>query len=496
LARVQGQGVDAAEPLEQCIQFVWSIGEFDRHLRKAVRKAGIQGKAHIRLTFDAYAPGFLPNQDETITVDQSSKPVSFAGVNFDVVHNKHFILYPVHPKGIRAAKIVGHQFTLRAQEVTEFQKAGIYFEDYEPHGGIAKDTGTGSELGSHVPRATEAADRDVTLYEILAKLDLDGDGYEERYRIVIDSDSQEMCEIERYQYSQPWYFDLFLHEEDGRYWPENSRANRLQGIQIATNAVWSMLDWGSQATAFPTMFGAGWALPEKYARSRPGDVVPLTEGGEVFSPTSKFDPAAFPILLRDLDMRADIAARISNNGVGANVQYGSKTATEASQRQQGQDVGVSDDIAHVGMCVTRMAAFTQELLYTHYELMAAVYGDAFPCKDKRLLAAAARYEVNGKTPDNTPQAIGQQAQGIFAMIGQDPSVPAAVKLRVLAAIIDGTNLPNKDSIVDDMEAAMQQAATNASGQANPPSVLPEPGMETSQGPSLGASPFAFPAGDG
>jgi hypothetical protein len=132
-----------------------------------------------------------------------------------------------------------------------------------------------------------------------------------------------------------------------------------------------------------------------------------------------------------------------------------------------------------------MASFTQELLYHHFELMKDVYGDAFPCSDKRALAVPARYEINGKTPDNTPGAIAQQAQGLFAMIGQDPSVPPALKLRILTAIIDGTNLPNKDAIVDDLEAAMQ-GAMNAGGQANAVPILPEPGMEAPPGAYPGA----------
>lgn len=386
-------GTDAtrASEIEQDFYLFMRKAHWDRTFRMAALNCGMYGKAIWRVT---------PYMHD-------DKPC----FQFDAIRPRTVFAYPNIDTGIETMLNFGHQFEMRVEEIQAKQISGEYYNDEEPQPESEKKSNTEAQglIDERNTIATRDEDKPSRVVETFDRHDY-GEG-EHWYIVHFCPDTKQLKAVYDYPYSRPWYFDMWVHEEQGKFWPETSRLNDIQGLQLATNEAWNLMSAGSQMAAFQTVFATGWALPQKYARTKPGAVVPIQQGGQVFTTQNKFDPSVTPLLMNDLDKRTDLMMRIGAQSQGGEASY-DKTATGAQIRKLSTDVAINDDIASMDVCLSQIGEFMQEIYRKHHGVFLNAYGGSLAVQNPSILEEIILWELNGKSPANTPQAQAEAAMAL------------------------------------------------------------------------------------
>jgi len=428
-----GQDATRASEIEQDFYLFMRKVHWDRTFRKNIRNVGIYGKAIWRLR-----PYY-----------ENDKPC----FEFKAIRPRSFFVYPNNDCEIPELLTLGHVFTMRVGEIQDKRESKEFYEGSVPtptSDAIPKPSAPG--LVDNEDIAIEDRDKAVNVIECMDRFDY-GQG-ERWYRVQFDPGANpDILGVYEYKLSRPWYFDQWVHEEQEGFWPETSKLNDIQGLQLATNEQWNLMSAGSQMNAFPSTYASGWALPQKYAKNRPGAVTPLMTGGQVFTIQSRYDPSTSPMLLSDLDKRADEMMRISAQAQGGEASY-DKTATGAQIRKLATDVAINDDLAQLDICCSQMAEFMQEIYREYYPQFLLAYGDALAVQDPSLLDDLILWELNGKSPANTPQAQADAAMGLMqALVGFTPDVIQILTLaginwqELIQTLVKNSTLDNKQKLI-------------------------------------------------
>jgi len=431
-----------------------------------------------------------------------------ARFQFDFVSPKRFIVYPETDGGLSSAILCGHLYESTQAAIQAQQKSGAYYDDVvvSPGNGTlpnerAVEELTGPSLGGR------ASDIPVRVYElfyfgVLNPAPSDPEGVQtgaKWWKLTYLPDEQYVMRIEEAAYERPWYVDWFLHEEEGRFWPEGSRANDLAGTQAATNQLWNQMNWGSQMAAFGELFVVGPKTEDAQPPRRPGRLHHLPTGSVIQDVRIDYDPSVTPSLLQDLDRRADVVARIGTQMQGAPNKYDT-TATGASIRKAGTDTAIEDDLGCLEYGVAEMADLWQAIYLKHYDQVQKAYPPGALSSEKEHLEMEIEWELAGKTPANSPEAQTQEAVGLtqalqafnedFRRGMQSMGIDAA---RLARALVETSSLTAKKQILLPEEAIEPLEPPEAQGM--PPSMSPggagpndDQGMMPPQMPQPGMMP--------
>jgi hypothetical protein len=474
-----GSNANRASEIEDDFYLFMRKGQWERSFRKSVWNIGIYGKSLTRVR---------------CMMTRKKKP----GFTYETISIRRSFVYPDDDTPIEDKLNIGHSYDVRVGTIWDDQDAGKYYADSRPHG---EDERRSSKVADGLIQSSDS----ITIEErnkfkrVVECFDYRDYGLGEKwYRIRFIPDGEPiLLAIYEYPYSRPWYFDMFVHEEDERFIPETSRFNDLQDIQLATNEQWNLMNAGTQMAAFPTTFAAGWAPSKKHSRTRPGAIEPILQGGSVTSIQSKYDPGVAPLLLQDLDNRGDAAIQMSAQAQGGEASY-DKTATGAQIRKLGTDQAVNEDLSNIDVSIREQAEFMQELYRYHFEEFKAAYGDKLSVKSPDVLDEEITWELNGKSPTNTPQAQADAAMALSQMLLM--FTPESIQIMLMAGVnwrellqsmVRNSTLDNKQKILlsdEEVQNAILQSqilqSAAQSGSAGP--MAQNPGMGMVQGQDGGA----------
>lgn len=496
IVRAGGSTAMRAEPVETALQMFLHRAFYSFYLRIGLGIVQRRGKAILR-------PTFKPGRD----IGEGLRAP--ATIEIDVFDPRDFAIYPTSAERIEKARYTGTRATLRVAEVRQAQLLGSLFSEPQLMGGDIAALGnqSGQEKSPNYDNSITPDDSPIDIWDGVVMMDLDEDGIEEGYQVVVAHTQRELLKMEPYQCSRPWHFDLMFQQETGSFLNENSRGHNLIGPQQFTNDSLNMTVWLSMYKGMPPVFATGWALPDDVTQTRPGQVIPVEKGGQIIPVPAAFDMAAWPELLQFGRQMSDDVSRIGGQGLGSTLRNGPTTATEAQQAAQGQQIGVSDDAAWTAMGLEQMAGFILELLYWNFDEWYPDYQESLPDLTQEDFGKMFWVSVNGEQPLLSPMAVAQQitalSQALMMFYQMDPTMRMKypeLPSELLRSLIEASSLPNKDKILPtrEQEASMMQMAmaggTNgpmgSGGPAGPPGAVQQPGM------GAPAPPMAAPPGQG
>ncbi len=446
IGTVFGKDSSRAKTVESDFYLFMRKGQWARQFKKVTHATGAYGKGIWRVTLEK----------------DSLDRISF---KYENVPMRKFFIYPDIPEGITEAKACGHTFELRVTQVKELQDQGYLWPDVEVTGQteIPNSPTPNTAIDNKNTIAKFPEDFPVPMAEVFFKYKFGSDQYEKWYRAWIATKEKKLLAIWNYEYSRPWYFAQFLNEEEDSFLPSTSLFNSVQDLQLAVNDQWNFMSAGSQMGAFPTMFSSGWALPQKYAKTKPGQVVPITGGGKVDQLTSRFDPTVMPVLLNDIRKQASEMFRLDEQQMGVRTS-GDQTATAAQIRQGGTQVAITDDLSNIDVCMGEMGAFMQELYRIHYPDFFESYGDSLATQPDEgveergypaILDKPVLWELLGRSPFNTPLAQSQSAMQLaqtLAAVANPENMQVLLALGVnvgaiIQEIVSNSTLENRNAIL-------------------------------------------------
>ena len=152
----------------------------------------------------------------------------------------------------------------------------IYFNDQLVTGGDAtlakrREGRFTNNLAGNSAAPPEDCDSNVTLWDCIWRDDLDGDGKEELYRVIVRETTPTLLLIEPYTLPYHWYIDTQIKKEWGRFWCEGSPAQDLQGLQSLLNSLVNEFIWGVQMSSRPPVLTEGWQLNDSLKGYGPGE---------------------------------------------------------------------------------------------------------------------------------------------------------------------------------------------------------------------------------
>ena len=456
-----------ASEVEQDFYLFMKKGRWDRVFKMAVLNIGIYGKVYWRV---------FPK----IVRD---KPV----FSFECFTPRNSFVYPDDERPISEKLNIGHSYDVRVSEIWQKQDEGMFYNDRKPTGSSEKMT------RKEAPGLSDPSQPIIKEDENMPKRIVECFDYRDyglgekwyRVRFCPDGDPMLLGVYEHY-FPVPWYFSMWVHEEQGRELPETSRFNDVQDLQLGMNEMWNLASAGQQMQANPTTFASGWSLPQKYARTKPGDVVPLMQGGQISNLQSKSDLAAFFPLMETIDQKADSMMRLGQQSQGAE-STSDNTATAANLRKLATDTAVNDDLANMDICMGEIGNYMQMCYLYYFQEFKGAYGESLSTQSDQILIEEIMWEMNGKTPANTPQAQAEASVALAATLGTfTPELNMALMDNgvnpdeVVKAVVLNSILENKQRIlmtkeertayqqrklIAEQNAALAAAASGASGGA-------------------------------
>ena len=426
-------------------------------------------------------------------------------------------LYPNNTKTIKDARLFGYISQPRVREIDEMQRSGDYFSDVKIRAGTQKLQRMADGGISRQPDITNAIYREddaVDIFDGILKKDLDGDGFEELYYVVVAKWQMALLKCEPFQCDQDWFADFFFEREYGRYRNEVSVASDLEDVHLFVNDSLNLMVQGSTYAVAPPMFG-DFSLDDEVIRTSPGELRNVEGGGKIFSNQGRIDVTAFKDLYEIGENIADETAKVSQNGLGGTLNQGSPvTATEAQQAASGQRAGIMGYAKNIAYGAVDIARITLELLGRNIDDWYLDYRDVLPEVTAKDLLTDYWIQVNGEVPQDTPSVVLEQIQSIIQLISsmiqisqmaaQSPLLQAYpdILTNLLRSAIEATDLPNKESILPTKEeeasmgqqATLQQALMNMQQQQQMQQPNGNPQQNPNQPPvapgSLGLSPQA------
>lgn len=496
--------------VEDQLQFFFNVGGLNQTLEELSPITGNTNNGVLRITFETSAGGYLPLKPQRGAMHG---PVSFTGLQFDVVHPNDFVIYPHNCHGIQTAQLTGHRFYRQVRDIEALQRLGRYLDDVKIQSGSGPEeheSGRDYDQSRLSPLSPpKPQDGQAELFECIVKWDLGAeqvrraDGrfdkkppYNERYwRVTVSIDPVGLLKIEPWHLSRPNYADFrYQPKQYGSWWSSGSVGNDLQGLQMQKIDVRNLLNYGSQYNMFKPIFTDS-ALPGKKLAIEPGGL--YAAGGAVSSPSSGFDPGTLLAELDWIERDADAITRIPQAGTGQQANRGGQpiTAREAGQLGAAMNTGINKYISTFGQGLTDTAEIACELLFFNFELWQPIYGGPqMPEEVKAILQQVGidpgdsqvfvenpqdfllplQWELQGRSQDATPDVQFQKLQlakqiaveaNMRAIQMGSPTLPYDLDA-LDEAIIENLHILNTDKFKP--EGGVPNAAMGA--------VLSEPGM--------------------
>ncbi len=460
---------ETADKIERDLETLLSKGQFDTAWWQALETSAICGHSWLRPRIEFHDPNFLPLSGDLTAEAYSEESQVCAGLVVDYGHPNDLVLYPSHRPKLTQAKTVGFRMPyLRAVEVRELQEVGRYLNNVTIYGGDdAEEYESGRSVDYDLYRSGlgtgEPDDQTVEMYELYTKLKLADDKFERWYQVVVAKTQTEILLIKPWPYSRHPIFALRLKPEPGKFRPSGSIAQNMQGSQLSINDISHLITAGSAMAAIPAMIVPQGGLQQKMTKYNPGDVIESDSPEQVQYVSTGFNPGELFNMLDYYEKKADASARISRIGTSEQLTPGT-TATEANALIQSQDAAKNQYSAFASLTLQEMWPYILELYKRDFTYLKEIYGDELEIESEDQLSIRLRWEVAGKTSNNTPEALLQKLQFLLNMVAQDPASEYD-KYAVVNAIVSALNLPFRtDALkkggIDMVLAELQQIAIN------------------------------------
>lgn len=408
MAAIEGPGVwfqavpdtgdsEGADALERGVQTTLERARFIRTIRRALVTACLCGVTVVRVRLG----------DDGIVLEH--------------IHPNDFVVSPAYGLDIREAHLVGHRFYVPRWKIKERKKQGIYplVKDGEPSATDPDNDPSGRDPGYDLSNAESlSSEKDaelVELWECIVRLTVKGKAG--MYRVVFNKQDREVYQIEKYPYDRPWYFDMRLHDEEGKFWPSTSPAINIVGICLMKAEMMNLMAVGSMATcANPTIISGG-SLGKKIQSLSLGQLieVPNPEVKVQQIPLS-FDPKVMPLVIEYIDRAIEAQTGVSDNRLNAETQRGERvTAREIAAIEAAAQQNEGSYFQFFKMFVEDVADFVQQIFAKHPKRVKAAYKGAVT--DEAILAAqgAYRWRVTGNSGSSAPEIVLGYLQALLGL---------------------------------------------------------------------------------
>lgn len=453
---------DRLKVVEDVVQFCFDNAQYSKKLRTMTRQscmaAPMYWQCHFVMEYDdvlANAYGDALNMDS---------PYRYVGPALEMIHPNDFIVYPLISGRLERARMCGRRFFMRLRELREIQKTGKFFDTETIYGcddPQSWESGRDSAWSrtSEVTPIEDKEDEQVAYWEVIVKLDLNGDGFEERYRCVVSETTEELLECEFYgykveeeggdgqlvPYSRLWYASHYVEPPGyNEQFHANPPVQYLQTIQGAYSDLMTLTIEGVKMFAIPAGFVTGGTLSKPTLRYSFGELHYLPTGVTIQFVDPKMDLSAIPVLLQTLKQDADALIRISQNGTA---QVQGDSATEAAILEANMDEGAEEYRDNASLSGEDMSDMIREFCYIHYDEMKEAHGSSFPCEDRMFLKKPLRWEASGKTSATNPQVVAQNMKTLWDLV-KDPVIGPYMGINISAlgkAFVKLMKLPVADS---------------------------------------------------
>lgn len=454
------------DAIERTVQFFLDISGWKERFDRALQIAMEANTAIWRVTFQNHPGGW----------HGASHTGPYAGLVFDVIHPDNFVVYPAGEGGIPSSRVCGHCFDMRRGEARQRIKTGEWLEaklsgsDSATVDSFSAER-TSEDLQGSNDASVDDSDDNLVFWDVIWRDDLDGDGIEKLYRIILRQTAPEIVYIEPYQLDLHWYVDMSIKYEPGRFWAEGSPAQDGQGLQLLMNALVNEYIWATQMMSRPAILTEGWQLDESMVGYEPGEYRNVRSVGKAMPVPSAFNPAGYEGLIQLVKMAADSVTKTSDAVTGAPAVSRESTATEQNIKFQAFQIGSSDDISAITPALRRLVVLSLTLLKRFFDTWYEVYGGAVPVQSVDELEQAFTVELAGKSPADSPQLQSEQAQMLLQLAVQAPQMGIPI-VDLVKSIVGATSLPNKDDIlraIDEAAMAAQGVPVDANGVPQDPS---------------------------
>jgi len=449
-----GTGGDG-DNTERTVQFFLDLVNFKAVLDEAVEMAMTANQPIWRVTFQEHPDGF----------DGSSHTGKFAGLVFDIIHPNLFICYPARRDGIPTSLVCGHCFDERKGAVKQAIKRGEYLEaklggsddtTSVQYGVTIDDTDT-LQRDNKAPDLDDE-DENLVIWDLLYAADLDENGYDELYRILMRKGNvPEILLAEPYEQPRHWYINMPIYSENGRFEAEESPAQDLQGLQILANSLVNEFVWGTQMNARPAVLTENWALNESMVGYEPGELRNTKALGKAMPIPAQFSSNGYDYLIALVRSLADSASKTSDALTGSPSNARESTATEQDIKYQAFQIGASDDITAMSKALRKVAVVSLELLIKNFDRWYPIYQDEVPVKTVDELSGHYIIKLSGESPSDSPAMQMQQSQMLIQLLSQIQQ-PTAPMIMLVKSIIKSTSLANKDDVLREIDKMFPQLA--------------------------------------
>jgi hypothetical protein len=432
--------------------------------------AGVESIVHYFLKRSTY--GLKMNQSLNLTFRRGKCPVKVEYFDRASSNGKPFIrlmptdalyfrIYPNSAQTFEEAILVGEVIQVTLDWIEKRQRSGDFFADHKYCGGYERvrsnaDAGNDKQTGG--TNAVYSGHEPVDLFVGMMAADWDESGEDSWREVIATVDDGVLLFEQKWEGSAFPYVDLFVHDEEGRYYNESCMCGLLTDTHDWINYTSDMQGWLSLYVAAPPIFGTGSGLPDEVVQTYPGMFMGIEDGGQVFKGGGEVNLGAFPQQLALARQVADETSRVSQNGMGANLK--SRTsATEASQIAQGQATGIeSYQFLGFSYGLEKLAETVQKLLAENYDDWYPVYKNVVPDCSQEELDSEYWIEVNGQTPVNSPAALMAQATQLLtqwnAAVQAQPDLPSKAPdmvLELIRSTVEASTLPSKHKIMPSRE---------------------------------------------
>lgn len=384
----------------------------------------------------------------------------FAGLVFDIIHVDCYARWPANGCDVSECRLVGHCFEDRKAVVRQKMRLGEYLDDGPVVGsdpGISemRDDDGVADLARPEEPATEEDDESVVLWDVIWRDDLDGDGVEELYRVVLRETTPQIFLIEPYPHPFHCYVEMPIRREWGKTFAEGSPVHDVQGLQLLLNSLVNEFIWGMQMASRPPVLTEGWQLDSSMVGYEPGEYRNVRNLGRATPVPVQFNPSGMDFLIQAIKSFADSATKTSDTITGAAASSRDATATEENIKFQAFQLGSVDDITAITPALRRLVMISVHLLAENFHIWKRVYGDAVPIDSVEEFHQSFIVELAGRSGQDSPQLQSQQAQTLLQLAATFPQ--SGIPLNTLIkSIVTATSLPNKEDILRGIEAMEAQ----------------------------------------
>ncbi len=470
-----------SDRMEQCFQFFLDSVGWKEKLDQAVDLAMPTNMPVWRVTFQHHEKGY----------HGSCHTGEFAGLVFDVIHLDCYARWPANGCDVAQCRLVGHCFEDRRAVVQQRMKLGEYLNDGKVPSkdqsiADSRDEDGVKDLVTVDEAVTEEADENIVLWDVIWRDDLDGDGVEELYRVILRESTPQIFVIEPYTHPFHNYVEMPLKKEWGKTYAEGSPVQDVQGLQLLLNSLVNEFIWGMQMSTRPPVLTEGWQLDGSLVGYEPGEYRNVRNLGRATPVPVQFNPAGMDFLIQAIKGFADSVTKTSDTLTGAPANSREATATEQNIKFQAFQLGSVDDVTAITPALRRLAMISVCYLKDSFHIWKRVYGDAIPIDSVSELSLPYTIELAGKSASDSPQLQSQQAQMLLQLAASFPQSGIPLN-ELIKSIVTATSLPNKEDILRSIEQLEMQ-------QNQFPNVGMEDLMAMAQGGQLNEQQSGFDLG--